>query len=197
MRAGLMLAAGESSRLPNKALLPLRNQKPVITSGIDMLLRSGCHVIVVVLSPESLLSRILRALYPQHNFIFRYQDVPTGVGGALAAAKEACAPFDDVVVTFCDNVFDEREAARGTAPCASVRRISGRELDGHLQGMWLHRDQNPLQKLAGWYILNPDHLDTTIMDSIDFLNSIQASAVNMDYPWYDIGTLDAYQEYWR
>ena len=43
MIKGIVLAGGLATRLPNKALLPIKNGKPAITSSIDLLLRSGIN----------------------------------------------------------------------------------------------------------------------------------------------------------
>lgn len=197
---GVMLAAGGSTRLPNKALLPIKNGKPCIVSGLELLERS-CQRVHVVTSPPSCIPSVIEGMSEYGmldslgNYDVVYQERALGVVDALRCLRFG---LDDiVVVTFCDNVFDDHEVVplRPLLPYASVRKVEG-ALDGHDGERWVDRSSKPEWKLAGWFVLRQVHIDIGGTTSVDFLNRIEAKPVAMPYEWHDIGTMDAYKEYW-
>ena len=79
MIKGIVLAGGQATRLPNKPLLPLKNGKPVITSGIDLLLRSDIKDIRVIVPPDSVIPAILDYTYSSTYFKYVIQRAALGV----------------------------------------------------------------------------------------------------------------------
>lgn len=202
MLHGIMLAAGESTRLPNKALLPIAGGMPCIMSGLGLLKRSGAQRITIVISPDSCIPQVLKGLYDD-SLEYVVQPKALGVPDALSQLK-GISDDDTLMVTFCDNVFVEEECIPwGICPSAAVREMSpsNHQLDGwtKVNKCWVLRTYYTPLKLAGWYVIKGEHLlmVESPESSIVFLNSIEAEAMFINHPWWDIGTMNSYKEYWR
>lgn len=208
---GIVLAAGESRRLPNKALLPLRDGRPAIMSAIDMVLGIPdiAHVVIVV-SPGSIIPKIVKALYPTintNNMEFVTQLQPKGVMDALGCVIRGmtCAvPYTRAIVTFCDNVYPKNDFIDIDGPSVSTRQVSSTELDffDNETGLWTSREKSSnarREAIAGWYLLPIDCLlQCGYRDNfLDYLNWIEATPISRAAKgWHDIGTLAAYHKYW-
>lgn len=195
---GIMLAAGESSRLPNKALLPLRGPHGiVIESGLGFLARSECHRISVVTRGDSLLPKVLR-----HRgwCTLGYATAERGIANAILAARKE---GEDALITFCDNVFSDGELlmpmSRPTS--ASIRRIpDSPHLDKYNSetGCWVDRRANMQWCFAGWCFLSASVKNATIEKASTFvhlLNLTQAYGEIVEREWWDVGTPESYTEY--
>jgi NDP-sugar pyrophosphorylase family protein len=210
-RIGVILAAGEATRLPNKALLPTRRDgELVVESALGLLLRSACSRVLIVVRARSILPVVLKR---RRRYGCSYVNQPStplhaGVGGAIRAAASDCDEDDQMLITFCDNIFDETECVPSglPGPLASVRQVLTqrcRQLDGHRDGRWTPRedlrDEDP--RLAGWYLLPADRVRSSsaaTTGGIDLLNELGASAyVVQGHEWHDVGTEDTYEEYMR
>ncbi len=206
MRTGIILAAGDATRLPNKPLLPLRNCQPVITSGIHLLRRSGCGRVVVVVPNESPLQAILSVFPGTTGLTFVEQFTANGVADALRTVLPHVGLDDELIVTFCDNVFTDEEVVPESpveqGPFAAVRRLEPRiayHLDKWVDNEWVYRSVTGVDAcLAGWYRIFGHNLQEATPDrnGIEFLNAIGADAHFVDLPWWDIGTPAMYKEYW-
>lgn len=181
---GVLLAAGASTRMPNKLMLSTREGRPVVESGIRLLERSGCETITVVVSPDSLIPDLVKC-----DTVV--QPEPLGVCDAIKVANIT----GRTIIAFGDNVYPEDEVVPAwLAPCAaSIRFLPYRnQLDGWNR-TWVARDEYPAWKLAGWYVV-----DRVIeeLSSIEYLNCLNAMPfITKADGWYDIGTEEAYQEY--
>lgn len=207
MRVGVMLAAGESTRLPNKALLPTRDGTLVIESGLRMLRRSGVERIVVVVRRASFLKQVLDPRgWTRLEYVTQDPGRRPGVPGAIRAATQLLEPDDEMVVTFCDNVFSYAECVEPSmrGPVASVRRrppVEATGLDWHDGTQWQERREHDsfADVLAGWYLLRAgDVLSfdwSGDLSSVDMLNRLKARAHRTDLPWHDVGTEESYRRY--
>lgn len=192
MRNGLVLAAGKSTRLSNKALMPMRNGRPVICSAIDFLLNNDCYNVEVIVSPKSMIQAAIRHLYP--NLIWTVQSEPKGVVHAIQCAYKRPGSW---LITFCDNIYPKGEKVPKSAlNRASTRVIDSIELDGFDLTKWVDREKRPVAKLAGWVHLPYVHATIRGDRLIDMLNNFFVESMPMDdRGWHDIGTYPSYMEY--
>lgn len=196
---GVLLAAGEASRLPNKALLPTREGDQIICeSGLQFLRRAQVSRTVVVVRKDSLLPKVLRCR-GWKNLQYITQGPLPGVMGAIAAVDRE---DKSMLITFCDNVYDPRESAGpyvgGDSLCASVRDVPGDHLDWYGAGSWRTRGFTAAtQTLAGWVYVPPGDFDFEWSGLIPFLNFYNASPVFIppNLMWHDIGTPESYERY--
>jgi molybdopterin-guanine dinucleotide biosynthesis protein A len=195
---GIVLAGGAATRLPNKALLPIKGNKIAIQSAIDFCVRSQCDRIIVVVPSNGIIQEVLSG-----ELIFVEQPKPLGVGNAIKLAVE-CVKSDDYLVTFCDNIYDQDECfvKTNTIPMASVRKIEkpfSDELDKYVHSLWVSKRALGNDCLAGWYYLPRDSALRALPheESIYFLNRIGASGCYIDsaFKWHDIGTVASYLHY--
>ena len=183
---GVVLAAGESKRMPNKALLPIEGGRPAITSAIDFLHRHGLPVMVVV-SPDSAIPLVLDAMYPRLRYV-----VQQAACGPLHAMR--LVPRESrMVFTFCDNIYTGQLDTR--SPIATVRDSDNPELDRYYKG-WVPRGSCGVA-FAGYIVCDPHHLDVPGDTLLEWLNAIKAEPVRKDDEWHDLGTLSSYKEYWN
>jgi dTDP-glucose pyrophosphorylase len=208
MYKGVVLAGGLATRLPNKPLLPLRNHKPAITSGIDFLKRSGVNDVVVVVPPNSAIPRVLASF--GYGPRFCVQEHATGVCGAVAAAAPWLNPLSDddrVVVTYCDNVYGESSklskidasVANGHSVMFIDDPVKSHGLSKYSDGTWVHDSKSNLC-VAGWMLL--DRRGVELADGApsteQLMNCVNGVPIRVDDPeWYDIGTVMTYAAYWE
>ena len=201
MIKGIVLAGGLATRLPNKALLPIKNGKPAITSSIDLLLRSGINDITIVVSPVSVIPSVLNTYYDR-PFKFAVQLVAEGYINAIKSVPYDLQSTYKIVVTCCDNVYDESEKViheEGSYAC--VRELPAWQTIG------LAKYDDSLDKwfnvassctcFAGYAVFHQARLiDTNSV--VDNFNELSMPAVPCPAEgWFDIGTLENYITYWR
>ena len=186
MLHGLLLAAGEASRMPNKPLLPQANGQLVIESGLHFL-NHNCDDITVVENGTRIISKALTI--SGWSLQYKVQDDATGVMDAIRCGVQGMT--GEVVIAFCDNIYDFEERVPDRY-CASIRKVEG-ELDGYTD-KWVYRDENPTWKLAGWYRVPVGFVDDT-KDVLDWLNKWRIEAHAMFGKWYDVGTVKSYGRY--
>ena len=208
MNRGIVLAGGNATRLPNKPLLPLHNGKPAVTSGIDLLLRSGITVIDIVVTPNSPIPSILRKYY-ELNFRFIEQRGALGVPLAISQVLPMSAPqtYDKFIIVYCDNVYGSKQRIPlhpwvGHSTIEIIDEIKAGALSRYSDGFWRegYCEDDCSTCIAGWMCLDlsslilAHHYQTTI----EFLNVIKAKPIPIiDSSWWDIGTLETYTDYWR
>lgn len=195
-RLGVVLAAGNSTRLPHKCLLPDREGRPVMMQAIDFsfLFAEECAAVVQPVSAER--DWISSQEYAGVILTAR----PTGLCTALTVALEIEA--SEYLVTFGDNIYDglsnNEVPVVGTA---SVRNIDNSELDGYDFGKWQYRETYPIHKLAGWICCYRKQLET-IARATSLIGGMNAADIKPHYcdpslEWWDIGTYDSYAAYLR
>jgi hypothetical protein len=200
-RHGIILAAGDASRLPDKPLLPLRDGRPAICSGIDLLLRSDCNEVTVVTQPRSVIPRVLARNFSGLRFAVQQQ--PVGVMDAICCGlpHSEC----DALVTFCDNVFEESESVpKHLFRHASVRTIASpgarAQLDYWDGGWRVRRDNLSSSALcfAGWMVMPSRKLWCCRSGSlIQCFNEHDVQPVHVhNKQWWDSGTPETYRNYW-
>jgi NDP-sugar pyrophosphorylase family protein len=203
---GVVLAAGEASRLRNKPLLPISGERILIESAIGFLRRNNAEDIFVVVDGSGVLRRVLEMLdYDTLKYVL--QPRPYGVPDAIA--RVAPLVQNRAIIAFCDNFYDESEQVTeyGGNWC-SVRGSDQSGLDGwdknggkDRQGCWLDRSlvKPRMPKLAGWLVLEKGTMERGLPDTslVEFLNEhdVKAHEVSRTYRWYDLGTPEAYLAY--
>lgn len=196
MRLGIVLAGGDATRLPNKALLPLRNGLPMITSAIELCVRNNCTgAPLMIVRPDSLILSVLHTW--QYNVCYREQIEPRGLIDAIRIATRSCVPGEEYLITFCDNYYDRNELIPATAkpPCVAVRDVK----EGHGKDLGTYRGKT----IAGWLLLDQSSL-RTVSDCClntkleDWLETMDAQSIEMssNLEWWDLGTKETYQNYW-
>lgn len=201
---GVVLAAGLATRMPNKALLPLKNGRPAITSSIDLLLRSKIDDVVVVIPENSVVPDVLDAVYGCLSPSFVVQSGALGYPNAVGHALRDREPADVVVVTCCDNVYSNDETVLLTelTNVACTRRVPYWRASQLAKWSALHawtKDGPSRVCFAGYavfYGLSVDqcHYTTTV----DMLNALRVEPLpQLLGDWYDIGTVETYTAYWR
>ena len=201
MIRGIVLAGGLATRLPNKALLPIKNGKPAITSSIDLLLRSGIKDITIVVSPVSPIPSILNVYYDR-PFKFVVQPAAEGYINAIKSVLFNSQTTDKMVVTCCDNVYDESEKVidrEGSYAC--VRELPAWQTIGLAKyddslGKWFNVASS-YTCFAGYVVFHQACLiDTNSV--VENFNMLRMEAVQCPAKgWFDIGTLENYITYWR
>lgn len=207
MRLGVVLAGGDATRLPNKALLPLRNGLPMITSAIELCVRNSCTgAPLIIVRPDSLVLSILHTW--QYNVRYREQKEPRGLIDAIQVATKIQRPGgksymfregdEEFLITFCDNYYDRNELIPITAkpPCVAVRDVK----EGHGKDLGTYRGKT----IAGWLLLDYASLQIVSdccpqMKLEDWLGAMNAQPIEMSnsLEWWDLGTKETYQNYWR
>lgn len=207
---GIVLAGGLATRLPNKPLLPLRSGKPVITSSLDLFVRSGVKKTIVVITPNSVIPYVLGGTH-YDGMILEYatQTEATGVPHAMTHAVVGREKDETYVMSCCDNVYGLKEKIETLSqpPCVNVRCESPSKAI-HLakcnvvDWRWFN-DPYDFNRpcVAGWMIFKQCHIMQAKpgMITVDFLNLIGAQPITIseDYEWWDVGTPETYFAYWR
>jgi len=205
MIKGIVLAGGQATRLPNKPLLPLKNGKPVITSGIDLLLRSDINDIRVIVPPDSVIPSILDYAYSSARLKYVVQHTALGVPIAISQMlPDNLFDFEDkIVVVYCDNVYGHNvkitDVKRiGHTVIEITDLIKSKSLSRYFRGRWMDVQEGN-SCVAGWMVLDRDAIQWAhhYQSTIDFLNHVEAEPIHIDDDsWWDIGTVEAYKEYW-
>lgn len=194
MKLGVVLAAGEAKRLPNKALLPIENGQLAIESAINFCKASGCDEIVVVVDCNYLVPLVLQ----KRGHCLRYTVQPRAVGvcDAINRAAALLDPNGKMLVSFCDNIYREVETAwHNPRPTACIREAPNGHLDGWDGEKWVERNVKTKFKLAGW--LRMPYATAINFDGslVDQLNEHRFKAEVSSVRWHDIGTVDSYRRY--
>lgn len=208
MKLGIVLAAGEASRLPNKPLLPIGDDTIAIESAL--LFCTDAHVdrTYVVQNVTRVVERVLE-MRGHEELEFLTQPAAYGVSDAISRVPTHAG--DAVLVTFCDNVYPAGDLPRlkdyldtpEVDNVASVRTVEGgEELDAwDEQGeKWVDRTQakKSWPRLAGWYVLTADAAASGRVneESVEYLNRVGARGIILPTrDWCDIGTPEAYSKF--
>jgi len=196
MTTGIVLAAGEATRFPNKLLLPIAHDRIVIESAINWLKAVTKHITVVVPLGD-VLREVLTAR--GHDLHYVTQPVARGVPDAI----QLCAGYvrDHALVTFGDNVYDW-ETVRAYETYGTVRKY---EHDADMDGWcgpygWVERGHPDKtltfaghMLLSRWQMEQADETQSTVR----FMNEIKLCHELSESRWYDLGTPERYLRYVR
>jgi len=191
---GILLAGGNATRLPNKVLLPQRDGRPVIFSGLDYLLRHHADPVHVVVPPSSVIVDVIAAHYPEANLNFVYQPEASGVGDAINQVGARGA----VMIVMADNIYPPNETVPAAAPAAVVRRVPAWRLP-HLvrlgaDGLLTRTGPGRLALTSPWIIIvGGKPLSPEGWPDLNGARFIELPTAG----WWDIGTHDTYAAYWR
>lgn len=213
---GIVLAAGDATRLPNKALLPIAGGQCVIDSSLSLLHAVNCERVIVVVKSGSLVADYLTmlSLFKRTQLQFVEQHKPGVLGAILSGVSGVDCDERPTIVCACDNVHDVDDYAvlnaqlltMETHPCKReviVREICGPELDGHYGGRWRSRSECPEMtwRFAGWQLAQAGVFRRFANHTglIDALNALEFSPYHIMHPtrWHDVGTPDGYARYLR
>lgn len=213
---GIILAAGEATRLPNKPLLPLHGGKILIESALDLF--KHMDSIVVVIREGSLLPYIgnSRQWKSRGDIAFIQQrSYWPGVGGAVHSGADVLNDTDNVCVAFCDNLYHVKDRELLDKLCAYKSGLPHRVatvrqprqehtamLDywSSREGKWcvrggMHGSQE--WALAGFLFAQAvifKQFGDTMTGSLNRLE-VRPEHITGDKNWRDLGTVDSYREY--
>lgn len=203
MRTGVVLAAGEATRMPNKLLLPLVGGDIVVESAIAFA-KKHCDRVAVVTGISPLLRVVLE--HKGHDLEFVVQPLPLGVLDAISRASPLVS--DDALVVFGDNYYPDDFPVTGVTSRASTVLVrEPNQLDWYDSQIpqWRRRDDLRRGKkgdwcFAGWMSLTRRQCETAGAhdDVVDFMNEegVKPYEVRADVAWTDLGTPKTYEEYW-
>jgi len=194
---GIVLAGGLATRLPNKALLPLKDGRPVITSSIDLLVRSCVDTIIIVIPSRSPIPDVVQRLYDD-SFSFVIQREALGYPDAVKTVLKHAS--GDFIVTCCDNVYDDservkninREAYACVRELPSWQTIQLVKWDSKKWTMF----SNTNKCFAGYAVFR-NLRECDYSSTIEMLNELNTVPLYVNGYWFDIGTLNNYITYWR
>lgn len=213
MMQGIVLAGGKAMRLPDKPLLPLKNNKPAIFSSIKQLRTWGCGLITIIVPPSSVIPNVVENLFTCDGRIeYVIQPEPIGVVDAIARACQTRLRFDSRVVVAVDNVFSGSESLGpvGTAvarvcPCwmePYLAKWTGNKWKRRAYGNAcltypFHLRSGDLPPVGYESFRAPSDSDDN-HDLLGWMNQMGIGAHKMHWNnWYDIGTAETYLQYWR
>jgi hypothetical protein len=206
---GIILAGGRSTRLPNKALLPKHNGRPLITSSVDYLVYNDVKKIVVVEAEESLIRYVLQKLYPQVQFQF-VCDNYAGIPAAISMVGQECAD-NSYAICCCDNLYPAERTipANIDQPYAVVRQVSPNDakhlakwVEGPQFTGWVDRHYSTasLVALTTPWVLTADVClagagEKDVTTWFNKFPSIRPREAELS-TWKDLGTEDTFIRYW-
>lgn len=203
MRYGIVLAAGEATRLPNKVLLPIANKSIAIESSMAFMIQSGCKEIIVVENDTQLVSRVLRMR--RWSFKSVLQKIPEGVPQAIKLSAYSCPEGSTMIVSCADNIYESFAKADDSYPfpnCAMTRLYNSSDLDywNPDTNRWHTRDVKDEDRhmLLGHLVLQRnDVMKSSVYNEtlVDLLNDVKAMPISMTSYCRDIGSAKEYAEY--
>ena len=215
-RIGIILAAGESSRLPGKAMLPVGVcGRPAICEVIASL---EPHVgkIIIALRDDSAIPDIVnayadRAVLEHCEIAYHTQYTSVGMPWACRQVvehiKDTNPVPDQCIVAFCDGMFIGGFPAMPSADdnmafiTATLPTVQTQHLDRWGFESWLERDDpnvnDTMPCFTGPMILRTVSMFQASpgMSTVQFLNKISARSVFHMRKWFDIGTPETYRAY--
>lgn len=211
MLSVVILAGGQATRMPNKALLPMKRGGLVIESSIEVAQLLKCqafvkiHMVVASQNRASILKKALKTRgYSVGSINFIEQRRP-GVLGAMTDAWLTCSPSClQTVFLYCDNVYEDpqawsRQVMDAPANSMSVVSSSSPHLDywDPSDETWKPRD--PLNADGHWcaagFLKLSRFDDNQQVNFLDFLNHNHIKPHTVHDKWYDVGTEDSYEDY--
>lgn len=211
---GVILAAGNATRLPNKLLLPTRDYRPLILSSVEYLRTKKVREIRVVVAPNNAVELFLERYYRgKHNIRCLTQADPKGVIDAIMHGIQQDDPGEEKVVIVCgDNIYPPHEIIpREKPPFVVARRVPPNRAK-HLV-RWEPRFESWMR--TGTPCRDPLCLTTPWVFTVEQMRSVELHRLGLDRMedllnfcclrptevphngWWDIGTYDMFMEYWR
>lgn len=211
---GVVLAAGDATRLPNKLLLPTHECRPMILSGIEYLRRNKVEEIRVVVPPDGAVKHFLKRYYTGNQSVRLITQVsPKGVFNAIKHGILKDDSADETLVIVCgDNVYPALEKIPTVNPPFVVARRVPADRAKHLVQWdpvvyrWIRNGSptsDPICLTTPWVFnvgeVRDLHLENCAMDRMDdILNECIVDPTEMPTDgWWDLGTYETFREYWR
>lgn len=197
---GIVLAGGLASRMPNKALLPLKDGEGiVIDRPLKMLVEAGCQDLIVVIGPDSPIPYVLRRDWP--GIVYVVQEEANGVPKAAALAAKYAGSQAPIILTFCDNVFHNVKINTTKRHASCMHTLNDSGLDGwnHDTNKWVQRPlSNGDWPFLGWVLGH--RLDflagCAYTNTVEWLNVIRMQPlIYTESKCWDIGTPAGYLAY--
>lgn len=206
-----ILAAGNSTRLPNKLLLPTQHGKVIdhaIRYALEHVKAQDIHL---VLKPGSIVEAVMAQETEEEGYgEVIHQYYARGVCEAMKLCHDY-EPRSNWLFLLGDNLFTEHtdlfriESNSSLVGVVNVAKIksSVTDLDGFDsdRGIWIRRGSFFTHAIAGGYVIRADDLKQVSWDGdlINYFDRISAEPFLLDSSglWRDLGTPDAYIEYWK
>jgi hypothetical protein len=188
MTTGIVLAAGDATRMPNKLMLHTPRRQPLVYDAIEYCMKQ-CSYVVVVTKKDSIVESYLRGL--RYKLDIRFQTRPTGVVDAISIGGSK-----DILVAFGDCYGYERLVP---VLSNSATVVAGHEevgLDGHNGKKWMKRTSVRItHSFVGAF--RCDHWSPKTDDLMAEFNAhgIKPQVVNTYIK--DCGTPEGYLDLWQ
>jgi hypothetical protein len=183
---GVVLAAGEATRMPNKLMLHTPNRTPLILEAIHYTMRHSDYVIVVT-RKDTVVETYLKQL--RYKLDIRFQTHPSGVVDAISIAESS-----DILVTFGD-CYGYEWLPEVKPNSATVKNGSLDQMDGFGGRKWVARNRPRKQSFIGAF--RCDHWYPSTNDLMFEFNDhgIEPQVVNTFIQ--DCGTPGGYERLWQ
>lgn len=187
MTTGIVLAAGDATRMPNKLMLHTPRRKPLVYDAIEYAMRQ-CSYVVVVTKKDSIVESYLKQL--RYKLDIRFQTRPTGVIDAISIAEAS-----DILVTFGD-CYGYEWLPPVMSNSATVKDGAIPGMDGFGTRKWLSRkDKGIKQSFVGAFRCDAWHPSTNDLMAEFNDHSIKPQLVRTYIQ--DCGTPEGYLDLWR
>jgi hypothetical protein len=179
---GLVLAAGDATRMPNKCMLSTPEGRPLFMDAV-MWFHNAMMSPVVVCKPDSVVAQYCDT----HGIAFMFQYGSKGVVDAIKSG------LNDFVVAFGD-CYGYRDLDIPIRNHATVINESIEGLDGWCRGRWVYRDLPKEQSFSGAF-----HCDAWRPTGNCLMTEFNRHGI---VPFYtkgvqDCGTPEGYKKIWR
>lgn len=190
----VILAGGQSTRLPNKLMLQTRSGQPLIASSLaiaDSLASTSDQVVVVPSAPAP----VTYWLKQQGRKVTHQPPDAKSLIDVLEALNLA---GQDAVILFGDNYY-RLDKINIELNSARVAHSSNNQLDGYCEhsSQWVTREHKPSVKFIGW--LRSDQWDRLkyCCSIIEFMNDAKIDPHFAGGVVSDLGTPETYLNHWR
>jgi hypothetical protein len=147
---GVVLAAGDATRMPNKLLLAAPDHSAIIVDSIEYCLRNCYYVDVIIKEGETALEHYLLACYPSFSRLrIRRQNTATGVVDAISLASSNT----DLLVAFGD-CYGYRSLPLPGRNQATCMTGAYEGLDGWKNGTWATRYMERQVSFSGSFTID-------------------------------------------
>ena len=184
---GVVLAAGEATRMPNKLMLHAPNGKPLILNAIEYTMRYSAYVVVVT-RKDTIVETYLKQL--RYKLDIRFQTHASGVIDAISIAEAS-----DILVTFGDCYgYDWLPPVMSNSATVKPGAIS--EMDGFGTRKWLRRKDEGIKKsFVGAFRCDAWHPSTN--DLVFEFNDHNIKPQEVKTLIQDCGTPKGYEGIWQ
>ena len=190
---GVVLAAGDATRMPNKLMLMAPNHNAIIVDSIEYCLRHCDYVDVIIKDHETALEHYLLACYPDYRRLrIRRQKIATGAVDAINCASST----KNLLVAFGDCYGYQNLPVPGPNQATCIAgSVPG--LDGYRQDSksWVNRDIDRCYSFSGSFRV--DDWGSGLSSLMHRFNKLKVTPLVCPQCVQDCGTPEGYLKIWQ